>query len=133
MSGGGAASSGTGPGPLGQLVASLIAFAAEHRPDGADGELRITSGSRVQPSWSALSWFWDNFDNALAEAARGANSLLQSMEGLPPGALPGGEEITLEVGDWLATQAELRHRLTGFAAQPGRVDDLLAGPGVAGC
>jgi predicted DnaQ family exonuclease/DinG family helicase len=101
-----------------QLVAALIAFAAEHRPDGADGELRITSGSRIQPSWSALELVWDNFDHALAEAARGANSLLQSMEGLPPGALPGGEEITLEVGDWLATQAELRHRLTGFVAQP---------------
>ena len=103
-----------------QLVASLIAFAAEQRPggNGAEGDLRITSASRVQPAWSALEIVWDSFDQALAEAAHGASALLQSMEGLPEGALPGGDETALELGDWLATQAELRHRLAGFVAQP---------------
>ena len=74
-----------------QMVASLVAFAAEHRPEGADDEagLRVTSASRAQPGWSALEVVWDNFDHALGEAGRRASALSRSMEDLQDGALPG--------------------------------------------
>ncbi len=102
------------------VVATLAQFVAEQRPPGSDEQedLRITAASRSQPGWSDLEVVWDNFDHALTEAERQANALLHAMEGLPDGGLPGAEETTLELGEWLQHQAEVRQRIADFVARP---------------
>ena len=103
-----------------RLAISLTAFVAAQRSTGGNGEddLRITAASRSQPAWSDLEIVWDNFDRALADAERQANILLRGIEQLPPDTLPGAQDLSLELGEWLQRQAEVRHRVAGFIAHP---------------
>jgi len=103
-----------------EVAGGLGAFSESFRSSPADdeGSLRITSGSRSQPAWSDLELLWDNYDRALAETGHRANALLRSVEQLPEGALPGAEEVVLDLGDWLGREEEVREHIAGFVAHP---------------
>ena len=102
------------------VVTSLVAFVAAQRATGggAEEELRVTRASRSQPAWSELEIVWDNFDRALAETGRQVGGLLRAVEQIPSGRLPGLEELSLDLSEWLQRQGEVRQRVSGFVAHP---------------
>ena len=103
----------------GQVVSALAEFAVAQRSSETEqGELRITPASRAQPAWSELEVVWDNFDRSLVETERRAGALVRGMEQLPEGSLPGAEETTLELGEWMQHQREVRQQVAGFVTHP---------------
>ena len=81
-------------------------------------ELRVTSGTRVQPDWSTLEIRWQNVDLTLLELESCLGKLQLSLEGLEEAGLINYEGLLSELANALGLNAELRQRLAEFIPQP---------------
>ena len=102
-----------------RLTADLGNFASVQRSsESDDGEVRITEAQRVQPAWSGLDIAWSEFERSAAEAHERADALAREMDDLPTEMVPGLEQFTGDIVEWLGDDAEARGKIEGFISAP---------------
>ena len=109
---------------LRENTARLFAILAGILGDAADNgsrqgqEYRITTGSRVQPTWSDLEIQWENVDVLLSGLDSALRKLAISLEGLEEASLINYEGLVIDLTSAQQVNAELRQRLAEFVATP---------------